>query len=877
MKSKPILINSCVLIILTVLSASSFADVYRVALDGDNTTGESWAKAYTDIETAIDAASGGDEIWVKQGTYYLTGTILVNKAVEILGGFNGTEGQRQDRNWQLNVTRVDGLDSYRCFTITRDATIDGFAGISNGYADDIGGGIYANNCNAVITNCYIEGNSAQNLGGGIALEGTYDITISNCILISNTTTATGSKGGGIYCKGQDDEHRGESIITNCIITGNTAGAEGNIGTGGGVYCDIYSAPTLRNCTIAGNKAGAGESSGGGVYVDPQYCYPIIMNSILWSNLGFSGVADIYSFYNEADEGSDPNHLKLGYNNFGEMPPEYDLWNHVGNISVDPNFVNFEPPTAGDPGTGYASDFRLNAISPVIDQGVVSYQGVSAPADDIEGKPRPQDEEYDMGAHEYLLPDRFCDTNFDGRVDEDDMLVLSANWLADCTLLGWCQGSDYNRSGEVNIIDFSILSGEWYLGMTTVPDVVGMTEPNAMTDLADVNLTGTATHEYSDTIAIGLVISSDPAAGTSVPYESSVDIVISLGPILDVEVPDVLNMTEPDATTALIDAGLLKDVVTHEYSEIVPVDLVISSDPVAGTSVPYESSVNLVISLGHAPVDVPNVLNMTVTDAGDELTAVGLSIGTVTTEYNDTVADGLVISSDPIAGTVVPYGSSVDLVVSLGVEPTKVGYWRMDDNEPNTMVLDSSIYNNSGTAQRNTSLLSVAGVVDQALSFDGVGDYIQIADSVSLNPSEEVTVCGWFYFNDASENVGLIWKDSYNYALNTYSDGVHFTVWNPANVPSAASFSTSLLESGWNFIAGVFDGTNSKLYLNGAPIGSIGASITGGIRDQAGDLYIGQRPDGNGEEYFDGLIDEVKIFGKALSENEVIELYDEGGI
>jgi len=212
-----------------------------------------------------------------------------------------------------------------------------------------------------------------------------------------------------------------------------------------------------------------------------------------------------------------------------------------------------------------------------------------------------------------------------------------------------------------------------------------------------------------------------------------------------------------------------------------------------------------------------------------------------------------------------------------VSGNMVGHWTMDDSADNTMVLDSGSYSNNGTAQRNTSVISTAGVIDGALTFDGVGNYVQIADSDALSPTEEITVCGWFYFDDASENVGLIWKHSYNYALSTVSDTVRFSIWNPSSEESRASFSTSLLASGWNFIAGVFDGTNSRLYLNGAPIGDIGALLTGGIRDRSGDLYIGQRADGVGDQYFYGLIDEVKIYGNALSTSEIIDLYDEGGI
>jgi len=55
------------------------------------------------------------------------------------------------------------------------------------------------------------------------------------------------------------------------------------------------------------------------------------------------------------------------------------------------------------------------------------------------------------------------------------------------------------------------------------------------------------------------------------------------------------------------------------------------------------------------------------------------------------------------------------------------------------------------------------------------------------------------------------------------------------------------------------------------VGGVGASITGGIRDWEGDLYIGQRSDGAGEQYFDGKIDDVRVFDRVVSEAEISQL------
>jgi len=99
------------------------------------------------------------------------------------------------------------------------------------------------------------------------------------------------------------------------------------------------------------------------------------------------------------------------------------------------------------------------------------------------------------------------------------------------------------------------------------------------------------------------------------------------------------------------------------------------------------------------------------------------------------------------------------------ETNLAGYWPMDDDANNTTVADS-VGGNNGTAQQNTSDISITGMIDGALSFNGIDDYIQIADSEPLSPTDEVTVCGWFWFNDASENVGLIHSNLFNIAFRS---------------------------------------------------------------------------------------------------------------
>jgi hypothetical protein len=139
----------------------------------------------------------------------------------------------------------------------------------------------------------------------------------------------------------------------------------------------------------------------------------------------------------------------------------------------------------------------------------------------------------------------------------------------------------------------------------------------------------------------------------------------------VTVPDVVGLPQVTAETAITDAGLTVGTVTQANSETVPVDAVISQNPLAGASVAAGSAVDLVVSLGPAPVTVPDVVGLPQVTAETAITDAGLTVGTVTQANSETVPVDAVISQNPLAGASVAAGSAVDLVVSLGPAPVTV--------------------------------------------------------------------------------------------------------------------------------------------------------------------------------------------------------------
>jgi len=235
------------------------------------------------------------------------------------------------------------------------------------------------------------------------------------------------------------------------------------------------------------------------------------------------------------------------------------------------------------------------------------------------------------------------------------------------------------------VDFTVSLGPVPPTMI-VPDVVGMEQAAAQAYLSSVALltTGTISQAYSSTVAAGYVISQSPAAGTEVTTYSAVDLTVSLGPEPSyVTVPDVTNMIQAAAQSALASVGLTVGTITQSYSDTVAAGYVIGQSPAAGTSMESGSAVSLVISLGPEPVmvTVPDVVGMTKINAKSALSNAGLVVNLILTDYSSTVPAGSVMAQFPLAGASVAAGSEAFLTVSLGPEmktvPDVVGMAQAD--------------------------------------------------------------------------------------------------------------------------------------------------------------------------------------------------------
>ncbi len=199
----------------------------------------------------------------------------------------------------------------------------------------------------------------------------------------------------------------------------------------------------------------------------------------------------------------------------------------------------------------------------------------------------------------------------------------------------------------------------------------------------------------------------------------------------------------------------------------------------------------------------------------------------------------------------------------------VGWWPGDSNA------DDLIGGNNGTLMNGATFAS--GMVSQAFSFDGVDDYVNIGNTSQLNPST-ITVDTWFYATDITGQLypPLVKKSSGNdgYALEIDQTNFRIRFWvYITGTGWVSSVAVPISTNTWYHVAGTYDGSNIIIYLNGQPQGSP-VNVSGTIAPSPSPLNIGRDPL-NTNRFFEGRIDEVEIFERALSAPEILQIYNAG--
>ncbi len=250
-----------------------------------NDDGVSWYNAYTSLESALDAASEGCEIWVAAGTYmpsnnYGLGvgtrfnTFKLKPGVSIYGGFAGNNYSFESRNWTTNQTILEGnLGTEKVYHVVyagadcdEETVLDGFT-IRNGMANGMtansrsGANVFISGSNPEVKNCNINSGICGNFGANVYLENSNSV-FEDCYISDGSSD---DLGGGIASVNSSAK------FNYCQISGNYA-----YGFGGAVSIQDVGVTLFNSCRFIENNADD-FGSGGAFYIGADVDTVLIVN------------------------------------------------------------------------------------------------------------------------------------------------------------------------------------------------------------------------------------------------------------------------------------------------------------------------------------------------------------------------------------------------------------------------------------------------------------------------------------------------------------------------------------------------------------------------------------------------------------------------
>lgn len=370
--------------------------------------GSSWSEALKTVSAGIDTANSlvptqlACEVWVAEGTYYIheqsnADTVTLQSQVDVYGGFVGDETTRDQRDWRVHETVLDGhsetlinaqVNHVVSATAVVGAALDGFT-VTGGLVamgDNDGAGIRLVGSDVTVANCRIAGNENADDGGGIYSEG-GNLRLMDSVVTNNTSR---DDGGGLVIRGVGSS----ATIQRCLFSGNTGGDRGGglavhdgivsvvssvfwnntAPRGGGASLGTGAGVSFTNCTFDQNVSIT--TPGGSIRNDNSIL--TVTNSILW--------------------GGQPEEVEtlglattVSYSALESIVPFAGL----GNINLAPGFVDA-------PG----GDFHLSPGSPCIDAAdasaapILDYDYASRVDDPATANTGVGSPPADMGAYEY---------------------------------------------------------------------------------------------------------------------------------------------------------------------------------------------------------------------------------------------------------------------------------------------------------------------------------------------------------------------------------------------------------------------------------------------------------------------------------------------
>lgn len=207
--------------------------------------------------------------------------------------------------------------------------------------------------------------------------------------------------------------------------------------------------------------------------------------------------------------------------------------------------------------------------------------------------------------------------------------------------------------------------------TTVPQLIGQELSLATEELETAGLEiYVASEVFDEETAAGIILEATPESGDEVARGTVISVVVSKGPEM-YAVPETTGLDLSTAEAAINAAGFKVGEIERAFSQLVPKDSVIASNPSAGELLKPGAEIALQVSDGPAPIAVPDVTGMKLASAQAALTAAGFLSIDVIRNYSDFVSKDSVIRSDPKPAKLKQPDTTIKLYVSDGPPPVAV--------------------------------------------------------------------------------------------------------------------------------------------------------------------------------------------------------------
>lgn len=873
--------------------------------------GQSWGDAYNYLQDALAVSIADDEIRVAEGVYRpdedslhpegtnsRTATFQLVNGVAIKGGYAGISESNPDmRNiteyetvlsGDINRENYDLDNSYHVVsadeTVIDNSTIlDGFT-ITGGNADGVsephycGGGLLVlgemgSEPEPTVVNCVFRNNKAEYYGGGIFC-GYASPLITKCFFSDNiVSSATNYYGGGLYNYSSDPN------VINCIFSGNIAKY------GGGI-CNNSSSIALTNCTFRGNSA---EQYGGGIY-NEYSSTSTLTNCILWANAAQSGS----QIYNDGTSS-----VTVSYSDV------QDGWSGEGNINVDPRFVDTDHPAGLDDVFGTSDDgLYLQPDSPYncIDKGHekdVSYPDV--PDDDIIGYARPADGDHsgsagiDMGAYEvvpvwYVKADAtgtndgtswtnarnyLQDALVNDAAEGDEIWVAGGSYRPDqgggktlndrtatfdlrngVSIYGGFAGTEHSRAWRDWTENETILSGDLLEDDVDVPPEELRTEPTRAENSYHV-VTGSGTDATA--VLDGFIITG----GNGHPFGGGV--------YNNAGSPTLTNCTLTGNSANLAGGGLYN---TYSNPKLTNCTVSGNAATFGGGLINLESSPlvancvfcgNYAISRGGGMYNYlswPKLTNCTFS-GNNSNEGGGICNSNAYPEIINCIIWGNTAVSEASIYNINSY--------NLDDDPSLIAWWKFDDGGGDTA--SDSVGGYDGTLLGDPQWVKgKVGIGSHALDFDGVGDYVDSYGSYGYGSplniyNSDLTISAWVKVRGSGTIVARAKSSYITYRLGVAGGKAYINTYRMFYGHWILYGDEILDLNTWYHIVGVFDRAGDKgyVYVNGVQRANGTMTVDPYSNDATTKIGCRNNPS---DQPFRGVIDDVRIYNRSLTEEEV---------